>query len=1453
MKLMVDLHRSGLESMPLTVTIDDRLPVGELAGALHEACGHVNGSPARPDDLTLAVHGPDGLAPLPPSAAVADAGLHSGSTVSLLSSRAGTAGAQRSSPTVVLRVVDGPSPAREFHLPAGPTVIGRDRGCTVRLEDPTVSKRHARLEAGETLEIVDLNSANGVLIDGVLAPRAILKVGTSFTLGDSVLQVTRFEATERGRTAPTVQIIRSPRVEQVFPASEFPAPEPPQPIRPQRMPWIGLVTPLIFGAVLFFVTRNPASIVFVALSPVMMLGSFVESRWSAKRDFAQARAEFEASVAAFRSSMAERAEGERAARLREHPGALDAVAAIDARAPLIWSRRQDRPGFLEVRLACGQQLSRSKVTLPSANRTAPDLWQTTTALAEEFRVLDGVPVVGDFQASGAVGLAGPVEARNAAARGLLLQMVALHSPADLLVAAMAPPQRSPEWDWLTWLPHVAAASATLGCEPLVSTAGAISTLATSLESLIESRLEARQSSNDPAPLPAVLVLIDAEVPVERARLVELSERGTAAGVHAIWLAGQTAALPAVCRAFLALAGPGCASTGDVLLGQEVAPAVVEPIALREADRLARQMAAWVDAGVLGGTAAALPAAVSFLDIAGEQLVTGEGVRERWQEAATAMASGKRRPASLRAPIGSSAGEPYTLDLRAQGPHALVGGTTGAGKSELLQTWILGLATMHSPERVNFLLVDYKGGSAFAECVNLPHTVGLVTDLTPHLVARALTSLHAELRYREKVLHRAKAKDLQDLERKSPDSAMPSLVIVVDEFAALASEVPDFVDGMVNIAQRGRSLGLHLILATQRPAGVIRDNLRANTNLRVALRLADADDSNDVIGTDLASTFPQDIPGRAAARMGPGRLVPFQTAYVGGWTQRDTRPQILIEETRFGTRRMLSEQNEDAEEVAADLGPTDIQQVVAATRDAADAMGLPRPRQPWLPELAATYRLLDLPRRRTDAELVIAARDEPEEQAQTTAAFYPDTDGNMAIFGTGGSGKSAVLRTVAAAAGLTARGGVCHVYALDFGSRGLTMLEALPHVGAVIPGDDHERIARLLRLVRATIDERARRYAKANAGTITEYRSITGHTDEPRILLLLDNIAAFRQAYEVGPLSKWFDMLQSIAADGRQVGVHLVVSADRPGSIPTALASVIQRRLVLRLAADTDYAMIGVPADGFTAQTPPGRGFLDGYEVQVAVLGGDPNVAEQARRTKELSEILQRGGVRPAEPIKSLPERVALSTLPVAVGALPPLGIADETLASVGFPDAGTLLVTGPPSSGRTTAVAAMLAALRRLHPERATILLAGRRSALQSLGGWSESALGEQEVAESAGALAAALQDEHHKPCVIVLESAADFGSGGAETQLQDLVKACRDYGHLLIAEAEISGVGGSWGLLAALKAGRQGLVLQPDQLDGDSILRTPFPRVSRAEFPPGRGFLVHGGKAVRVQVAIPE
>ena len=735
-------------------------------------------------------------------------------------------------------------------------------------------------------------------------------------------------------------------------------------------------------------------------------------------------------------------------------------------------------------------------------------------------------------------------------------------------------------------------------------------------------------------------------------------------------------------------------------------------------------------------------------------------------------------------------------------------------------------------------------------------MGLVTDLSPHLVKRALVSLGAELTYREQLFARKKVKDLLELEKTGDPETPPSLVIVVDEFAALVQEVPDFVNGVVNVAQRGRSLGLHLVLATQRPTGVIKDNLRANTNLRLALRMADEGDSADVLGSPEAAHIDSALPGRAVSKTGPGQLVPFQAAYVGGHTTSGHRhPDVSIDELTIGSGRDWRAPESAAVPADADHGPTDIVRITNTIRHASTLAQLPPPRRPWLDELATVYDLSRLPTNRRDDQLVFGVVDEPAYQRQSTAVFYPDRDGNLAVFGTGGSGKSTALRSFAVAAALTARGGPCQVYGLDFSSRGLEMLAELPHVGSIITGDQPDRVRRLLRTLMATAEDRARRYAAVRAGTITEYRRIAAQPHEARILVLLDGFSGFRQQYEMLDGGKWWDAFATLAADSRPLGIHVILTADRPTALPARLNSVVQRRLTLRLADDNEYMLAGVERGILTPESPPGRALMSHAELHVAVFGGSPGITAQAQAITHLAASMRRQQVAAAASVEQLPEIVRLSELPATADRRPVIGVADDNLGPVGFRPEGVFLISGPPGSGRTTAVATVVLALGRADPTAVPVFFGSKRSPLIGLGTWQQVGTDPAEIAEAAAKLEQVVSRDS-APGVrvaVVIEGIADFLGGPADMPLAAMIKTLVNHGHLVITEAETSALGQSWPLLNAAKSARSGLALQPEQADGLLVYKTEFPKSRRSEFPAGRGLLVENGHVRLAQIAIPE
>lgn len=1482
MRIRLTLRRDPADAKDLAVTVDGLATVADIATELWTADPGRRGEPA-PHNLSLRIDeafvagGMRGIV-LNRTDNLLESGLRPGSVVSLtqVSEQFGVPGAGsgpaagRGPAAATLRILSGPDVGREFSLPSGTSYIGRDRDVDVRLTDPLTSKRHARITVGESVEIVDTNSANGLQMDGLPVTRATLNSSDTVTLGDTELTVVPLARSGAAApTSPLVDFNRSPRVVPRFNPSKRVPPAGPKRQEHHAFPYIMLIAPLMMGAVLFAVTQSLISMLFMLMMPLFIVGHYVDQKLQAKRERKEQLKEFRESMAAFRLDTTELQRVERAVRLQEAPSVSDTVDSIYKLGPLLWTHRPEHQGFLGLRFGLGTVPSRVPFEEPNFSETEAEYRREVEDCMAQFREIEGVPVVSQLRSSGSFGLAGSRGLVDDVARGMVLQLVGLHSPAEVAVAAITSTRSRERWNWLQWLPHVGSSHSPLAGDHLAAGSASGSGLLARLEDLLDLREAALQSSGPahrpgihgetadvPAPvLPSVLVIIEDDAPVDRGRLTRLVERGPDSGVHVLWVAAGVEALPAACRDFMAVDGEHGTTTGQVRLGRHTYPVSCESLDADLAGQLARMLSPVVDAGKPLEDDSNLPRAVSYAALIGKDFLDNpQAVAERWQEnnsVRTTAVANRKDNGSLRALVGSKGIEPLYLDLKNEGPHALVGGTTGAGKSEFLQSWVMGMATAYSPDRVSFLFVDYKGGAAFADCLHLPHTVGLVTDLSPHLVRRALTSLRAELHYRERLLNRKKAKDLLALQREADPDAPPYLVIVVDEFAALATEVPEFVDGVVDVAARGRSLGLHLILATQRPAGVIKESLRANTNLRVALRMADEDDATDILGVPDAAYFDPSIPGRGAAKTGPGRIQGFQTGYAGGWTtERPQRPQIDIVEMAFGSGPAWATPAPESPVRDEPSGPNDIARMTANVIGAADLLAIRPPRKPWLNELAMTYDFSLLPNPRTDERLLLGVADDPARQDQPTVFYEPDKDGNMAIYGTGGSGKSAALRGIAIAAAVTPRGGPVHIYGIDCGSAGLKMLDELPHVGEIIDGDDVERVGRLLRWLRDLAEDRSARFAEVRASTIVEYRRLAAMPDEKRIFVLVDGMSAFRETYEYSRLSALWDLFLQLATDGRPLGIHIVVTGDRPNSVPPSLLASIQRRLVLRLSSEDDYMTMDVPKDVLGKASPPGRGLLGSHEVQLAVLGGNSNLALQAREVHKLSEAMLRQGVEKAPQIERLPEQVDLDILPAGRPDLPVIGVDDETLQPAAIMARGPLLLAGPPGAGRTVALVTLAYALRRSNPGTELVYIASRKSAVASLPVWDRSLVGPDDVEEAVEALTDHSSANPGK-LAIFIEGLTEFTGTLAESGVERLVAASIKADQWVVGESETSTWSSAWSLAQPFKSGRRGLLINPGDIEGDSLLNTSLGRVS-TDFIPGRGYIVGRGKVRKLQIALP-
>ena len=568
MRLKLSLKRQGLADRDVQVTADATATIGDIGRFL------VAADPERPapvdGEVTLRVEFPNSLRArlLNPLLSVHESGLRSGCTVEVVSPQARHAGDDLyGRPVALMQVVSGPDEGAEFTVAAGVNYIGRDPAAQVVLADDQVSRRHASITVAETITISDLNSANGIEVDGVLVNRAILTRASRVRIGGSVLRLAQLSEATSLSSRPVAEIevavdgtdepdlssfARSPRVEAAYRGTVTPAPELPGIPEKTRFPMLAVVAPVVMGAVLFIVTRQPYSLIFIALSPVIMLGTWIDNRTQNKRKSRDEVARFAGSLEATRESLLAEREREVVARTAESPSVAQVGEAIRMRSPLLWTRKPEHTTFLEVRFGTGTQASRNTVTAPSKNSSSPEDWRKVTELVEEFRTVDAVPVIENLERAGAIGVAGSSPQARDAARSLVLQLVGLHSPADLVVTAFGAGDASEEWSWLKWLPHVDSAYSPLKARGLAGDFASATLLLAELEELIarrraanagkgtqvRSRLNEATSLDDehgtavdklPA-TPAVLAIVTAEPPADRARLVALGEDGPDVGV-----------------------------------------------------------------------------------------------------------------------------------------------------------------------------------------------------------------------------------------------------------------------------------------------------------------------------------------------------------------------------------------------------------------------------------------------------------------------------------------------------------------------------------------------------------------------------------------------------------------------------------------------------------------------------------------------------------------------------------------------------------------------------------------------------------------------------------------------------------------------------------------------------------------------------------------------------------
>ncbi|MFJ3667465.1 type VII secretion protein EccCa [Streptomyces sp. NPDC090106] len=1245
----------------------------------------------------------------------------------------------------------------------------------------------------------------------------------------------------------------------------------------------------------------------VLASAAMIVGQVMRKGGERKRRLGGERRDYLRYLAQTRRKVHRTVAEQQAALAWRHPAPSALRSMVDS--VRLWERRPRDQDFAEVRVAVGDQQLATRLT-PLSTKPVEDLDPIAAhALRRFVRAYSTVPdqpIALYLRSWSRVLLRGDERAARDLVRAALCQLALFHAPEELYVALCVSDGRRAEWEWVKWLPHSLHPHEQDGA----GAARMVSAEFTGVEDLLGAEF-AERPAFDPEAAPGrgepftVLVVDGARIPAGH-RLDGQGYRNTVVidlSESLRWRPGRT-----TLRLEVAADSVRLVRTDRSRKEQSTHLGRPDAVGPRGAEALARLLAPY-RMGLTADAAEPLAADVELTSLLGIR-----DLRRHEPPALWARAEGTAR---LRVPVAVGAdGLPVEIDIKesaqgGMGPHGMLIGATGSGKSELLRTLVLALALTNSSETLNFVLVDFKGGATFLGLDELPHTSAVITNLADEtaLVERMQDALHGELVRRQELL-RAAGNYTSALEYErarasgTPLDPLPSLFVVVDEFSELLAAHRDFMELFVMIGRLGRSLGVHLLLASQRLDEGRMHQLEGHLSYRIGLRTFSAMESRGVLGvTDAYQLPPQ--PGAGFLRSGVDELTRFRAAYVSGAYQERrsavARAWVASQVVPWTTGYVLPRTpatTPDPEPEPETAGTGEEASLLSVAVERLRGAG-PAALRVWLPPLDAPPTLDALlpglavdPARgltaegRTDAarlRVPVGLVDKPFDQRRDPLVVdLSGAGGHLAVAGGSQSGKSTALRTLIAALALTHTPREVQFYCLDLGGGSLSGLTGLPHVGGVANRLDGERINRTLSEITALLDHRERFFLDHSVDSMATYRRRRADgdfADEPYgdVFLVVDGWSTVRQDFDT-----LVPAFHRIAARGLNFGVHLIVSTSRWVELSAQVRDQMGTRIELRLGDTMDSAIDIRKAA--TVPRVPGRGLAKEGKLHLLTalprIDGHERADDLADGVADLVSRVAAAWTGPAAPpVRTLPHRLPAADLPEpATGEgrslRLPLGLDEETLSPLWHDFARTphLICVGDTESGKTNLLRHVAAAITaRYSPTEARVLLVDQRRELAEsvpqeyrLGNAVTTDALRELLAGSARATATRLPDEDITPArmrqadwwrgprLFVLVDDYDMVGGGITNHpfatILDHLALGHEVGlHVIVARSATgAGRGLNDQLLRRLdEVNTPALLLSVPATEGHMFgLR---PRV----LPPGRGLYVTRRKGLLVQTAL--
>ncbi|GAA2480589.1 type VII secretion protein EccC [Actinocorallia cavernae] len=1192
--------------------------------------------------------------------------------------------------------------------------------------------------------------------------------------------------------------------------------------------------------------------------------------------------------------------------LNPPPDALYDIVRDPAR---LWERRRTDGDFLRVRVGTGRMPVRDlKIAQQGSSvLTPPDrfMLNEASALTSRFGTGSELPLTVPLDRVGDISVIGPREDTLRVVRALFLQTAAAHAPDDVALAVAAPGDRLADWEWAKWLPHMLDPEQFDGPVAARRIAPSLPQLARQIGAELRRRAsyaaEVRRGLSDKDALAMtsrLLVVADAH----GADAVDLPRPDDAVGlremgVTVLHLLDERVQEPGSVGVRITVDGVRILIE-DLREDEPIsANGTVDEAGTALAEGLARMLAplrlsaeSLVDAPLTGP--------VDFAELLGIDDVARLDLDRLWAP------RGER--AFLRVPIGvGDRHEPVLLDLKesselGMGPHGLCVGATGSGKSELLRTLVLALVATHPPEDLALVLVDYKGGATFAPFAGLPHVAGVITNLENQagLVERVHASLAGEVKRRQQVLK--EAGNVADIghyaalraERRPDLDPLPHLFVVIDEFGELLTAKPDFIDLFLSIGRIGRSIGVHLLLSSQRIEGGKLKGLDTYLSYRLGLRTFSADESRTVLDTTDAFHLPP-LPGFGYLKVDTSHYERFKAGYVSGGyrgpVQRETEDTgpLALEYPAYNS--LGQEESTGAEEPQMrrrETGPTEMGVMVRQIEDS----GTAPVRQIWLPPLPDAVALdqvagpvevgargMQLARRRGPLQVPLGILDDPTRQWQ--GQWYLDltmAGGHVAVIGGPQSGKTTLLRTLALSLALTHTPQEVGVYGLDLVGGGLQALSVLPHVGGVAGRADRERCARTIDSVRGMLDQREELFRLHNVDSLEQLRTLRAAGRVPElasteIVLLIDGFGALRDDFE-----ELDDAVGDILRRGSGYGIHVVAGMLRWNDVRIAAQSQFGTRVELRLN-DAGESSIERRLAQTLSPEEKGRVLTDGRLFAQVALPRTDGVAD----TADLGAVLERTArtIRAtwtgetAQPVRVLPHLLEPHLLPgpAAEPRRVPIGLDQTQLAPVLvdlFRHDQHLLIMGDSECGKTNLLKVVADALIDRYSEDELVFgvmdpRRGLRGAVpeEYRGGYAYNAkLCSALSAGIATELEKRMPDESEDgedlepgnwgsgPRIVILVDDYDVLTTAGQQPLAPFlpyIPSAQDIGLHFVLTRRVAGA--SRGLYEPLlqslrESGASALVMAGDRSEGQL-----FPGVYAGRQPPGRGVLIRRGEPNRL------